>query len=233
VQLVGVRDLAPAVRAFTWRCVDGSPLVYVAGQWVNFYVPSGPAGDVLRRAYSIASAPHAECPDRFEIAVTRVREGYASRVLHDLAPGATLSIDGAHGFFTREHATREPALFVATGTGVCPLRAMIEDELRAASGPRIELLVGHRAERDVLYREDFQRWADEHPRFTWRATLSRPEGAWTGARGYVQEHLRNVALPNGTHVYVCGLQKMIKEVRRVLREERGLDRRLIHSERYD
>ena len=40
-------------------------------------------------------------------------------------------------------------------------------------------------------------------------------------------------MPITTHVYVCGLTKMITEVRRTLKEDLGVDRRRVHSERYD
>lgn len=235
VELVTVRTLSPSVRAFEWRCVDGAPLVYVPGQWVNFHVPV--AGNLVRRAYSIATAPSRERADRFEIAVTRVRAGVASLALHELATGARIEIDAAEGFFTRESAAGLPALFVGTGTGVCPLRAMIEAELREASGPPLTLLFGCRGEADVLYREDFERWARERPRFTWHVTLSRPAGDWKGRTGYVQAQLaslvRRVGEGASPHVYVCGLQRMIREVRRVLKDELAYDRTLIHSERYD
>ncbi len=231
VRLVGLRDLAPSVRALTWRCVDGEPLDYVSGQWVNLYVPSD-AG-VLRRAYSIASAPDPEARARFEVAVTRVEGGHASLVLHDLELGATLELDGAHGFFTREATADAATLLVGTGTGVCPLRAMVDEALRQTTPPPIQLLFGCRSEQEILYAEDFARWAREHPSFTWRATLSQPSASWVGLRGYVQHHIAAVVGDARPHVYVCGLQKMIKEVRRVLKDELGYERRSIHSERYD
>jgi ferredoxin-NADP reductase len=41
------------------------------------------------------------------------------------------------------------------------------------------------------------------------------------------------ALGGDCDVYVCGLNRMIKEVRRVLKEELGFTRERIHTERYD
>jgi ferredoxin-NADP reductase len=231
-ELLEAQTLSPTVKAFVFRCADRQPLPYVAGQWLNFDVPT-PQG-VLRRAYSIASAPDPEHPERFEIAVTRVAEGgTASRALHELAPGAQLAIDGPHGFFTREQERPLPALFVGTGTGVCPLRAMIADELRAPDGPPLSLLFGCRSEADILWRAEFETWAAQQPRFTLHVTLSRPGESWHGLRGYVQHHLASLIAPPLPHVYVCGLTRMISEVRRTLKQELGYDRRMIHSERYD
>ena len=231
-ELLAAAHLSPTVKVFEFRCTDGEPLAFVAGQWLNFDVPT-PQG-VMRRAYSIASPPDAQHPDRFEIAVTRVEDGGSvSRALHALEPGAQLAIDGPHGFFTRERERDLPALFVGTGTGVCPLRAMIGDELRAPGGPKLTLLFGVRTEADVLWREQLEAWARDHPRFSLRVTLSRPPPDWHGLRGYVQHHLPQLIEPPGPHVYVCGLTKMITEVRRTLKQDLVYDRRMIHSERYD
>lgn len=231
-ELLAAQALSPTVKAFVFRCADGQPLPYVAGQWLNFDVPT--AQGVLRRAYSIASAPDPEHPDRFEIAVTRVGEGgAASCALHELPAGAQLAIDGPHGFFTREQERSLPALFVGTGTGVCPLRAMIADELRAPDGPPLALLFGCRSEVDILWRSELEAWAAQHSRFALHVTLSRPSESWTGLRGYVQHHLTTLVAPPRPHVYVCGLTKMISEVRRTLKQDLGYDRRMIHSERYD
>jgi ferredoxin-NADP reductase len=232
VELLEAWPLSPSVRALRFGCADGKALEFVAGQWLNFDVPT-PAG-VVRRAYSIASAPDAEHAERFEIAVTEVGDGGgASRALHRLEPGAGVEVDGPHGFFTREGVHALPALFVGTGTGVCPLRAMLQEELRAVDGPPLHLLFGCRSEADMLWADELRDWARANPRFTLDVSLSRPSATWQGRRGYVQTHVTELAGTLHPHVYVCGLNKMVSEVRRVLKQELGYDRRLIHSERYD
>jgi ferredoxin-NADP reductase len=231
-ELLHARVLSPTVKALTFGCKDGQPLSYIAGQWLNFDVPT-PQG-VVRRAYSIASAPSNQHAERFEIAVTRVGDGGgASVALHALEPGARVEVDGPHGFFTREQARDIPALMVGTGTGLCPLRAMLQDELRDVEGPPLCLLFGCRDEADILWREELEAWATNHPRFSFHVSLSRPGASWRGLRGYVQLHLPTLIGAPQPHVYVCGLTKMVSDVRRVLKEKLGYDRKLIHSERYD
>jgi ferredoxin-NADP reductase len=233
VELLATQPLSPTVRMLRFRTLDRAPLAFVAGQWLNFDIVT-PQG-VARRAYSIATAPNAAEPDCFEIAVTRVDAGgSASLALHALQPGARLEVDGPHGFFTREDTRTLCALFVGTGTGVCPLRAMIEDELQMEDGPRLALLFGCRSEADILWGAELAAWAKQHPRFSLHVTLSRPSTDWTGRDGYVQRHLRDLVDPAARpQVYVCGLTKMVSEVRRVLKDELGYERRMIHSERYD
>lgn len=224
--------LSPNVRGLTLACADGEPLSFVPGQWVNLELDAFGKRD--KRAYSIASAPDARDPSSFEIAVTRVDEGLVSRALHEVREGAVLQMDGPHGFFTREGQTQTPAWFVGTGTGICPLRSMLQSELRAGDGPKLGLLFGVRTEGDILYRAELEALAAEHPRFSLHVTLSRPADGWTGLRGYVQAQLPALIDPKQKpHVYICGLSDMVGGVRKVLKEELGFDRRSIHSERYD
>ncbi len=233
VELVAARPLSPSVRCLRFGCTDGEPLEYLPGQWLDFDAPTE-AGPV-RRAYSIASAPDAAHPGEFEIAVTLVGDGGgASHALHGLPLGERVEVDGPHGFFTREQARHLPALLVGTGTGLSPLRAMLQDELRQAEGPRLALLFGCRTEADVLWGEELRQWAADMARFSLHVTLSRGSEAWTGLRGYVQAHLAALIDPaERPHVYVCGLTKMVADVRRTLKQQLGYERRMIHSERYD
>jgi len=232
-QLIGEAALSPSVRGMTLRLADGEPLGHTAGQWVNLHVPV--AGETAVRAYSIASPPGGPRDDRFELAVTRVEGGAGSSALHAISVGAMLEVDGPHGLFTRDgHDRSVPALFVGTGTGLAPLRAMVLDELeRGDSGPLV-VLFGCRTVADILWGGELAAVAAANDRLRFEVTLSRPDDCWAGRTGHVQSHLREVAAGLGRpHVYVCGLSKMVKDVRRILKAELGLERRLIHSERYD
>jgi len=234
LELASRESLSPSVCSLVFRAVDDAPLGDVAGQWVNLYLKLG--DEVIERSYSIARAPDPSHPTELEIAVTKVTGGPMSTALHALAVGDRIEMQGPFGFFTREEAhLTEPALFVGTGTGVTPLRAMIVDELRARpTGPPMVLLFGCRTEADLLYQRELEALAASHERFHYAPTLSRPGDPWAGRRGYVQGHLGElVGAMKPLHVYVCGLSKMVQDVRRILKEEHGLDRKRIHTERYD
>lgn len=230
-RVVRARIVAPGVRELT---LDPGPgFSYVAGQWVSFRIPVAGEDKPLVRAYSIASAPRTD--GHFDIAVTRVESGAGSAYLHALNVGDTLVMGHAQGFFTLEPLHR-PALMVATGTGVAPLKAMLESiDFADEETPKITLLLGVRTEIDLLYREEFAALAAAHGKFRFEPTLSRSADGWTGRRGYVQTHVAELLASLGTDcdVYVCGLNRMVKEVRRLLRDELGLARERVHTERYD
>jgi CDP-4-dehydro-6-deoxyglucose reductase, E3 len=235
VRLAAARPLSPQVREFTFERVDGAPFVFEAGQWISLALPLD-EGEV-KRAYSIASPP--DGTPRFDLAVTHVQGGPGSSFLHEVELGRVVRANGPKGFFTRGVGAGSPALFVSTGTGVCPLRSMLRDALAHGDARPLWLVFGVRHERDILYREELEALAKAHPNIRVELTLSQPDAGWTGRRGYVQTHVRELweelaARGEGApHAYVCGLQRMVGSVRELLRKEMSVPREHVHSERYD
>lgn len=247
-RLISARRLTPAVRELVLERADGRPFAFEPGQWVNLVLPL-PGGDI-KRAYSIASPPvlgggappatGVQTTNRFEIAVTRVTGGPGSEYLHALPEGATLRAIGPHGLFTRRPDDGIPSIFVGTGTGVAPLRSMLRAALAAGAREPLWLLFGARHEEDVLYADELRALAKERSNVRHEITLSRPGPGWNGRRGYVQAHLaelfaelREAAGGVPPHAYVCGLDRMVSSVKTHLRSDLGLDRRHVHTERYD
>ncbi len=231
--------LTPSVRQLTFERVDSAAMAFEAGQWVNVLLPisTAPGASVTKRSYSIASAPDGS--SRFEIAVTLVQGGPASSWLHAVSPGVVLPFTGPQGFFTRPVHNAAPSLMIATGTGLTPLRSMMNAALTARSQEPICLLLGVRHEHDLLYGSELRAAAAGNDLVRFEPTLSQPGPDWDGRRGYVQAHVRELwrglestsaARP---HAYVCGLQRMVSSVRDILRTELGAAREQVHSERYD
>ncbi len=232
VTLVDARMLSPNVRELTFAA--GRELSFEPGQWINLFFPKirNELGKPLKRAYSIASAPNAE--DRIDLAVTQVRDGPASTGLHSAELGQSFGMSGPHGTFVLAPIVR-PVLMVATGTGVAPFRSMLQSFANRVS-QSISLLLGVRDQPDILYREEFESLERDIPTFTFHPTLSRAPSHWSGKRGHVQLHLQQSLLELGEQdcdVYVCGLFRMVYDVRRILREELGIEPKFIHVERYD
>jgi CDP-4-dehydro-6-deoxyglucose reductase len=235
VRLARTRMLGPGVRELGFERVDGEPFTFQAGQWVSLVLPL--AEGEARRAYSIASPPDAS--PGFEVAVTKVDGGPGSTFLHELPLGASLRVIGPQGFFTRPRGAGHPGLFVGTGTGVTPLRSMIKDALASGETSPMTLLFGVRHEEDRLYREELDELAAKHANFRAFYSLSQPAADWQGLRGYVQTHAESLwreleATGAGApHVYVCGLERMVGAIRDLFRKQMGVDRKQVHTERYD
>ena len=226
--------MTPRVRVMAFERTDGKPLTFLAGQWVSVRMPFPDAkGRPLRRSYSIASGP-VQDSGRFELLITNVEGGVASPFLHQLSVGDELAMRGPHGNFLRLETA--PSLFIATGTGVAPFRGMIAEALARKENSPLTLLLGLRHEEDILYREELEALAKAHPTLRVVCSLSRASASWTGRRGYVQEHVvehwRELAKHGEPHAYICGVLKMLEQVRDLLKNELQIPRTQIHAESY-
>jgi len=205
---------------------------FVAGQWLSFkYTKSG--GEEIIRAYSIASAPGED--NRFALCLNRVQDGFMSNFLCDMQAGDELQCQGPFGDFILRPPMRD-TIFIATGTGVAPFRSMLHwlfaDEARHQN-KQLSLVFGNRTEKDIYYHSEFLRLAKDHANFNYLPTLSRGDDAWPGLRGYVQGHVPSVVSGRtDMHAYVCGLDKMVKANRDLLKSL-GWDRKSIQYEKYD
>ena len=129
------------------------------GQFVSA-VAVDPAGKQQTRAYSIASAPRA---NQFDVCVNRVEGGFFSNLLCDLEVGQTLQFHGPHGLFLLR-APLTDSIFIATGTGIAPMRGFVEhlfpeDGEDRSQGRRIWLVYGTRYESELYYEDYFERVA--------------------------------------------------------------------------
>lgn len=194
-------------RVHRLRFVARSPFEWQAGQYL---VVVGGAGQVLFLPYSIASANDPQKPGEFELAVA-VHAG--ADVMDTLPVGAELEVEGPVGNFTWQPSPNPAALLVGAGTGIAPLRALIEAELARSSETRLLLLAGHREPEDVLFAQDFTRFSAQHPRFQFIPTLTGGSSAWLGRRGRVQAQLVEAVNSLGPlDAYVCGRLEMVSDV---------------------
>jgi ferredoxin-NADP reductase len=209
---------------------------FVAGQFLSVREPRG--DKFVTRAYSIASPPRGD--NTFDLCLNRVDEGFMSNFLCDREIDETARFHGPHGLFVLKPEV-EDVILVATGTGVAPFRSMVQQLFgldgsgqHRQSERRVWLVYGTRYPEDVYYQQEFEELAATQPNFHYIATLSRPPESWAGARGYVQEHVRQiVGERKDMHVYICGLNEMVSSVRTLLIEECGWEKKRVIYERYD
>jgi NAD(P)H-flavin reductase len=118
----------------------------------------------------------------------------------------------AGNFYLRDDPGRD-LLFVATGTGIAPLRSMLLANAERSTPSRTILFWGLRSQRDLYYEEELAHISRALPGSSHIVTLSRPQPGWTGASGRVtaliQEQISDV---KGLAVYLCGNSGMIAEV---------------------
>ena len=206
-----IEDLTHDVRAIELRLMDPPRITFKAGQFVSFEVPKEGEPRPVTRPYSIASTP--EQRERILLVLNLVQGGPGSGYLFSLREGDRTSFKGPAGaFYLRDNGTKD-LLFVATGTGIAPIRSMILAQLQRQPDRPVTLFWGLRSQRDLYWQDEWATLAAMHPTFAVVTTLSRPEPGWQGASGHVtalvEERISSV---RNLAVYLCGGNGMIKDV---------------------
>ncbi len=215
------------VRSFQLRLVEPKALPFQAGQFVIVNVPH--QGKTVKRAYSIASAAHE--PQAVELCIQHVEAGIASTYFRALKEGDPISISGPHGnFLLRQPVDYEP-VFIATGTGVAPLRSMIKSLVHENCANNIWLLFGTRYEHSLLYESEFRTLTSARRNFHYVPTISRPKD-WKGEVGHVQQAFqRYITDFSNKEIYLCGWLEVIKAVCQDLRAF-GVPNEKLHYEEW-
>lgn len=173
------------------------------------------ASERVLRAYSISSLP-ATLPD-VEFCVERVEGGVASNYIWNLVPGQEVELTGVFGQFTyKADPTIERVVMIGTGTGVAPLKVMIEQALADGETRPLHLLFGEKTKADFYYTDDLKQLSQKYPNFTYDLCSSREEvdGFFYGRVTKALEGM--FPLDKKTSFYLCGGQAMLSDVRNLL-----------------
>jgi NAD(P)H-flavin reductase len=125
--------------------LPGQPVPYRAGQHISVQTPRWPR---LWRNYSVANAPRED--GALTLHVRAVPGGLVSATLvHHTSPGDTLLLGAAAGSMTMDPASERDLLCLAGGTGLAPVKAIVEEIVTGpASARRREIVLYHGARRE-------------------------------------------------------------------------------------
>lgn len=202
------------------------PLPFTAGQYVELLVP----GTDIRRQYSMANAPSETASIELHIRRTEGGAATAGWIFAHLSVGDRVEVRGPMGVFGIGKPQEEPAVLVAGGTGLAPMKSMIQAALAEQLVPELWLYHGGRTEEDLYDVELFRRLDQDHDHFHYRPVLSEQE--WNGATGMVTDAvLEDFSTCKGLAGYLCGPPAMVEAGRKVFKRRR-MAPRLINQEEF-
>jgi NAD(P)H-flavin reductase/ferredoxin len=204
------------------------PLDYRAGQFGHITIDALPDH---ARSYSFATPPSAD--GRLSFFIRKVPGGRFSTLVNDTdVVGQQVEVQGPAGAFFLRPGTG-PLLFVAGGSGLAPILAILEDALAQGVQRDATVLFGARTRRDLYALDDLQRIAAAWPAaFEVVPVLSEAadDTDWQGARGLVTTHMAS-RLTADTHAYLCGPPAMVDAALLPL-QDAGVPSEHIHFDRF-
>lgn len=175
--------------------------------------------DLIRRSYSIGSAPAEK--DGYEFYIALLPQGVLTARLAALEVGDKLFIGRKPigKFCLKDVPEGHPLVLVATGTGVAPFVSMLREGSVLKTAPAVTLLHGVRYDTDFGYGDELKEIEAKNPNFTLKQIVSRDSEGWTGARGYVQDLIADGSVPvapDSHHIMLCGNPNMIEDLEKLL-----------------
>ena len=186
-------------------------LQFLAGQFLDILLKDG-----TRRSFSMANAPHDD--ELLQIHIRHVPGGaFTDHVFSKMKERDILRFEAPLGtFYLREDSTK-PIVFVASGTGFAPIKAIIETAFAKDIQRPTTLYWGGRRPRDLYMQELPLKWAAERAGFKFIPVISDalPEDNWAGRTGFVHRAvIEDFPDLSGYQVYACGVPVMVDAARR-------------------
>jgi CDP-4-dehydro-6-deoxyglucose reductase len=189
---------------------------FLAGQYLEFLLK-----DNKRRAYSIASAPHEEGP--VELHIRHLPGGlFTDPLFGQTADGKQikekdiLRFEGPLGSFFLREDSKKPIIFLASGTGFAPIKAMLTSIQNKKIDREIHFYWGGRRPKDLYMDSLCQEFTHTIPGFHYIPVISEalPEDGWQGRTGFVHRAvMHDFSDLSSYQVYACGAPIVIAAAR--------------------
>ncbi len=186
-------------------------LQFLAGQYLDLLMKDG-----KRRSFSLANGPHDD--ELLQLHVRNYAGGvFTDHVFNRMREKDILRFEGPLGtFFLREDSDK-PIIFLASGTGFAPIKAILEYAFHRGIERRMALYWGNRTRADLYLPDLPVKWQREHSNFTFVPVLSdpAPEDRWSGRTGLVhQAVMEDFDSLAGYQVYAGGAPVMVEAAHR-------------------
>lgn len=208
-----LEKLADDVMVLYLKLPANERLQFLAGQYIDILQKEGKP-----RSFSLANAPH---DDEFlQLHIRNISGGTFTRhVFEEMKERDILRIKGPMGsFFLREDSDK-PIVFVASGTGFAPVKAIIEHALHIGMQRPMHLYWGVRTPDELYMLDRIKEWETHGIKFT--PVVS--DEAWDGRAGFVHQAVLEDYSDLASHqVYACGAPVVVESAHRDFTTLRGL-----------
>lgn len=207
-KISSIKIISNDVLKVVLRLAPTANFQYKPGQYVNIIKSN------IKRSYSIANMDSNN--NKLEFFIKNYKNGLMSKYWFNKAnENDLLRFEGPLGSFYYRNNNKKDIIFLATGTGIAPIKAILEDlnnNSKKHNNKNIWLFWGVRYIDDLFYTPTFC-----NLNFKFIPVLSRANKNWKGEVGHIQNIVLNqkINLQNA-QVYACGSPNMIKFAKKVL-----------------
>jgi CDP-4-dehydro-6-deoxyglucose reductase len=174
---------------------------FMAGQYIDILQKDGKP-----RSFSLANAPHDS--EFLQLHIRNIAGGtFTQHVFNEMKERDIMRIKGPLGTFFLREDSNKPIIFIASGTGFAPIKAIIEHAMHMGIKRPMHFYWGARKQADLYMLEKARKWERHGIKFT--PVIS--DEAWSGRTGFVhQAVVEDYADLSGHQVYACGAPVVVE-----------------------
>lgn len=226
------KEIAEGTMAF-WFDTTNSGFTFKAGQYLNMTILEPKEVDERSnsRPFSIASSP-----ERKDYVIIAMREGQ-SAFKHNLETtplGTKVRVLGPFGRFNLHEDNTIPAVFLAGGIGITPMRSIIEWATGEKLNHKLYLFYSNRTPASSAFLQDFEKWSQENPNLKITPTITDSDDPnWPYEKGMINQNLLVKYLQNLSKpiYYIAGPEGMVSALSEMLLEA-GVNQGHIVTEKF-
>jgi NAD(P)H-flavin reductase len=225
------KKVAEIVYEFSFELIQPEKLDFKAGQYISIDI-----GEGRRRQYSISTSPEFS-KTTFNLLVNTAPDGPGCNYLKSLKIDDIINFIGQIGLFILPVKLSDNLFFIATGTGIAPLKSMIDSLISTnnTEDKNIRLYFGTKHYENVLYEKYFLGLLNNGKITDYKIYFSCEEKLEKSyyRNGYVTKFLSEIdgELLKDAQYFICGNGNMIKSTEQKLLDK-GISSKQIFYERY-
>lgn len=224
-KVADIKEETPTIKTFTFEMPTS--VNHNAGQHYEIRLTSSD-GYQAARLYSAAS--YKKRTKLLELTIELMPDGEVSPYMFNrVRAGDKIEIRGPLGkFFVWNEQIKTPVLLIGGGSGVVPMRCILQAHRQASSAATVKLLYSARSEKDIIYGDELTK--DRRA----AVTLTNPTDSWTGNKGRIDQNLIKETigeLADTPICFVCGSNQFVEAMINLLLSE-GVPPSQIKAERF-
>jgi ferredoxin-NADP reductase len=208
--LVDRQRIARDTMAF-WFDTNGASFGFRAGQHADFVFTHAriEGEDDKSRTFSLASSPHDKSPVMIAM---RMRKTVFKTALKSAALGTKFIVSRPGGSFTLHKDITRPAVFLAGGIGIAPIRSILQQATQERLPHKLYLFYSNRDADDAAFIEEFESLTAQNPNFIFIPTVTGHGTIdWPYEKGHINREMltRYLLGLKGPIYYIAGPSGMV------------------------
>lgn len=230
IKLKSKREVASGTMTFHFEKPEG--FTFKAGQFADYTLINATETDAEgdTRGFSLGAAYEEDI-----LFTTRMRDTAFKRNMKNMAIGTEVVFDGPYGSFTLQNNTKIPAVFLAGGIGVTPVRSIVLQATHDKTAHKIFVFYANKTPKDAAYLEELTAAQKESPNFKLVPSMTDVAGStgWKGETGFftkemLEKYIGDLSQPI---YYISGPASMVTSIRKTL-SEAGINDDNIRTEEF-